>query len=203
MFVDGGTFRVQIPPAQAPRRLPCLEQPRSRLRHPARGLPRRPVRAARHARSSRARQGGCHRADGQRNLPVPADRQEEFIARVDPRTRASPANRSTWWSTWTTCTSSIRRPRWRSARGRTVAPCTFSGTGPQGPIPFFHGGATPLRGTFGHLRRPAVVRCARKWLYYLSARQAAGGSAPAAVATHHQPEVHSRWTTSTSCGRST
>ena len=60
------------------------------------------------------RRGGCHRVDGQRNLPVPADRQEA-VHRPRRSAHACPRRRDDRHdaSTWTTCTCSIRRPRRR------------------------------------------------------------------------------------------
>ena len=75
LFVDSGTFKVQVPDNRVAD-LRAGEGPESRLRHPARGYLRRRVSRARHHPVQGQHRGGCDRVDGQRNLPLSAQREE-------------------------------------------------------------------------------------------------------------------------------
>ena len=77
VFVDGGTFRLEVPAKHTGADAQVQGQP-GRLRLTPRGHPGPRVRTARHRPGLYAGPGRRDRDDGQRDLRLPADRQEEL-----------------------------------------------------------------------------------------------------------------------------
>ena len=75
LFVDGGTFKLQVPESK---KSAYLQHKGKKVIFGCRpeDLSSRAIPLARHHTGAAQSRGGCHRVDGQRNLPLPVDRQE-------------------------------------------------------------------------------------------------------------------------------
>ncbi len=88
LVVDAGTFQRPRPTGQGrPLRRLCGQA--DGLRHPAGGHPRSAIRAAGDSHRTGRRTGGRHRADGKRDLPLPAGRHVELRRARRPAHRTS------------------------------------------------------------------------------------------------------------------